>query len=260
MDDRDPPTWGFSSSPLVTDGVVIVYAGGSGDKGVLAYDTETGELRWSVAAGDHSYSSPQLTEVCGQPRVLTLTNNELTIVDPADGRLVGEHVWEYEGYRVVQPLVLGPSSVLMGTAMGGGTRRLDLTAEGEEITAVERWTSRRINPYFNDYVAHKGYLYGFDNNIFACVDLENGERQWKKGRYGNGQVLLLPEADQLLVMSEDGELVLLRATPERHAELARHRVLTGRSWNHPVVVGSRVYVRNAEEAACFELATAVGRQ
>ena len=106
---------------------------------------------------------------------------------------------------------------------------------------------------YNDYVAHKGYLYGFDNNIFACVDLENGERKWKRGRYGNGQVLLLPDGDQLLVISEDGEIVLLRATPEKLTELAKHRVLEGRTWNHPVLVGSRLYVRNGEEAACFEM-------
>ncbi len=250
---REPPQWGFSSSPLVTHGVVIVHAGGAADKGVLAYDAETGEPRWSVAAGDHSYSSPQLSEVYGEPRVLTLTNHELTIIDPADGRLVGEYVWDYEGYRVVQPLVLDPASVLMGSPMGTGTRRVDLTAEGDEITAVERWTSRRINPYFNDYVPHKGYLYGFDNNIFVCIDLENGERKWKKGRYGNGQVLLLPDHDQLLVISEDGELVLLSAIPEKHVELAKHQVLEGRTWNHPVVVGDRLYVRNAEEAACIKL-------
>ena len=137
--------------------------------------------------------------------------------------------------------------------MGAGTRRIDLLPEGDEIFATERWTSTRINPYFNDYVAHQGYLYGFDNNIFTCIDLEDGARKWKQGRYGNGQVLLLPDADQLLIISEDGELVLLRANPEQHEELARHQVLDGRTWNHPVVVGNRVYVRNAEEAACFEL-------
>ena len=108
-----------------------------------------------------------------------------------------------------------------------------------------------MNPYYNDYVAHGEFLYGFDNNIFACVDLTTGKRMWKKGRYGNGQVLLLPDGDQLLVISEDGELVLLRADPNKHIELARHQVLGGRTWNHPVLVGTRLYVRNAEQAACF---------
>ena len=252
---RDPPQWGYASSPLVTDGVVIVYGGGSGDKGLLAYDVETGDLRWGSPAGDHSYSSPQLASICGRSCVLMLTNKGITFADQADGTLLFKHVWDYEGYRIVQPLVVDDTGVLLGTGMKTGTRRIELSLDGERFTAQQSWTSPGINPNYNDYVAHRGYLYGFDNNIFACVDLATGERKWKKGRYGNGQVLLLPEGDQLLVISEDGELVLLRATPEKLDELAKHRVLDGRTWNHPVLVGNRLYVRNGEEAACFEVPT-----
>jgi hypothetical protein len=106
---------------------------------------------------------------------------------------------------------------------------------------------------FNDYVAHEGFLYGFDPNILACVDLETGERQWKGGRYGNGQLLLLPDADQLLVMAEKGDVVLLRTNPERLEELTRFKVLDGKTWNHPVLVDDRLYVRNAEEAVAFAM-------
>ena len=73
-------------------------------------------------------------------------------------------------------------------------------------------------------------------------------RGWKKGRYGHGQVLLLPDADQLLVLAETGELVLLRTDPEKLTELARIEVFDGKTWNHPVLVGDRLYLRNAEEA------------
>ncbi len=118
--ERDPPQWGFASSPLVTDGVVIVHAGGAEGKGVLAYDLETGDQRWSVAAGDHSYSSPHLAEVCGKSSVLVLTNKELSIIEPTSGRLMGKHEWEYQGYRVVQPLLLGDSTVLMGSVWEPG--------------------------------------------------------------------------------------------------------------------------------------------
>ena len=254
---REPPQWGYASSPLITNDLVIVYAGGPKDKGVLAYDVESGDLRWSSPAGDHSYSSPQLSELCGISCVLMLTNEGLTFVDAADGRLLGKHDWEYLGYRVVQPLVIDDSSVLLGTGMGTGTQRIEVSLKGRQFATQKDWISRRMNPYFNDYVAHDGHLYGFDNKIFACLDLATGERKWKKGRFGHGQVLLLPDRDQLLVISEDGELVLVRATPENLTELARHQVLTGRTWNHPVLVGKRIYVRNGEEAACFEVPTAV---
>lgn len=250
---RDPPQWGFASSPLVTDGVAIVHAGGAGDKGLLAYDEETGELRWSAPAGNDSYSSPQLAEIDGRQCVLMLTNKGLTVVAPSDGRPLGGHQWEFQGYRVVQPLLVNKSSVLLGTGMGTGTQRIELRFDGDEIAATESWISRHMSPYYNDYVVHGEFLYGFDNNIFACVNLKTGQRIWKKGRYGNGQVLLLPDGDQLLVISEDGELVLLRATPSKLTELARHQVLDGRTWNHPVLIGNRLYVRNAEEAACFEM-------
>lgn len=253
---REPPTWGFSASPLVVGGVVIVYGGGTGDRGLLAYDTESGELRWSAPAGDHSYSSAQLSEIDGRTLVLMLTNTGLTFVDPNDGSLIGEYDWDFKnGYRVVQPMIVDGSSVLVGTGLGMGTRRIAPSFEDDTLVFEEDWTTTSMKPYFNDYVAHQGHLYGFDHNIFASIDLETGERNWKKGRYGNGQVLLLPDADQLVVLSEDGELVLLRATPESHQELARFSVLDTRTWNHPVLVGNRIYVRNNEEAACFELAT-----
>jgi outer membrane protein assembly factor BamB len=254
--DRKPPMWGFSSSPLVTHGLVIVHAGGSDDKGLLAYDAKTGEPRWKVASGDHSYSSPHLATVAGQQSVLILTNTGLRAHDLETGATQWDHEWKYDGYRVVQPLVFGDSAALLGTMVGAGTRRIDLKRDGSVVSTAERWTSQAMKPNFNDYVAHKGHLYGFDNNIFACVDLETGEKKWRGGRYGTGQVLLLPDGDQLLVLSEKGELVLLRATPERHEELARFPAIKGKTWNHPALVGNRVYVRNGEEAACFELSLA----
>jgi outer membrane protein assembly factor BamB len=251
--DRKPPTWGFASSPLITNGLVIVHAGGPGDKGLLAYDVESGDLRWSAPAGDHSYSSPHLAEILGKSCVLILTNTGLGMVDPADGTLLGNYPWVMQGFRVLQPLVLNDGSVLIGSQMGKGTKRIKLSWDGKKFSAKETWASRRISPYFNDFVAHKGHLYGFDNNIFTCVDLATGDRMWKQGRYGNGQVLLLPDKDQLLVLSETGELVLLRATAKDHVELARVRVFKGKTWNHPVLIGNRLYVRNSEEAACFEM-------
>ncbi len=118
---------------------------------------------------------------------------------------------------------------------------------------TEQWTSLDMKPDFNDFVEYQGHVYGFDGSIFACVDLETGKRLWKKGRYGNGQVLLLPDAGQMLVISEAGELVLLKADPGKLVEVARIPAIDGKTWNHPVLVGNRLYVRNGAEAACYEL-------
>ncbi len=250
---RQPPMWGFSSSPLVVDDLIIVHAGGDGDRGVLAYDADSGTLRWGVPAGGHSYSSPQLSTVAGIRSVPVVTDDGLTVIDPADGSLLLQYEWPFDNYRILQPLVISDSSILMSTGFGVGTRRLDLRLEGGRLAAEERWTSRAMKPDFNDYVVHRGNLYGFDVSILACVDLDTGERRWKGGRYGHGQLLLLPDADQLLVIGETGDLVLLRAAPEKHQELAKIEVFDGKTWNHPVLVGDRVYLRNAEEAVGFEV-------
>ena len=205
-------------------------------------------------SGDHSYSSPQIVQVNQSPQLMMVCNQGISAYDPASGEVLWKHDWPYDGYRVLQPLLIDAASVVIGTGMGTGTRRIDLKFDEDgEVQVDERWTSRDMKPDYNDYVAYEGNLYGFDRNIFSCVDLETGKRVWKKGRYGHGQVLLLSDAGQLLVLSETGDLVLLRATPERLDELDRMQVLTGKTWNHPVLVGDRLYVRNGEEAACYEM-------
>src|SRR5262249_55779825 len=108
------PMWGFSSSPLVTSGSVIVFAGGNDEHGLLAYRADTGEGSWSIAAGQHSYSSPQLSTLGGTGQVMFLSDTALTSVDPSTGTLL----WSYErkerfGQPSLQPHVAGNSEVLI---------------------------------------------------------------------------------------------------------------------------------------------------
>jgi outer membrane protein assembly factor BamB len=252
------PEWGYSSSPLVVGDTVIAYApaGGQGQKTgmLLAFEATSGEPRWTAEAGGDSYSSPQLAQLAGRQVVLLLSNTGLAAVDPKTGKPAWNYDWPSEMHRVIQPLLVGDSGVLLGTGMLGGTRRIEVVSDKSDVKFEDRWTSMAIKPDFNDYVAFNGFLYGFDHDIFSCVDLATGEKKWKKGRYGNGQILLLPDAGQLLVLTEKPcELVLIRANPSKLDEVARHKVFDGKTWNHPVLVGNRVFVRNAEEAACFEL-------
>jgi hypothetical protein len=255
---REPPMWGFAGSPLVTGGVVIVYAGGPGDKGVLAFDAATGALRWSAPAGDHSYSSPQLGTIAGETLVLMLTNDGLHLLDPANGKTRLNYEWKFGGYRALQPQAIGSDTFLLPTGMSTGTRAIHVTRTGDRLAAEETWTSRHLKPDFNDFVTYQGHAYGFDGGIFTCLDLKTGERTWKGGRYGKGQVLLLENPGLLLVAGEQGQVVLLRADPKELAELTSFQALEGKTWNHPVLVGDRLYVRNAQEAACYQvpLATA----
>jgi outer membrane protein assembly factor BamB len=134
------------------------------------------------------------------------------------------------------------------------------TIKDNSLQLEEVWTSLDMKPDFNDIVVHQGYIYGFDNNIFGCINLKDGKRKWKGGRYDKGQVILLADSDLIIVVSERGDLVLLRATPDKLQELAKIGAMKGKTWNHPVVVGNRLYVRNAEEAVCYGLATVESRR
>jgi outer membrane protein assembly factor BamB len=248
------PQWAFCGSPLVAQGVVIVFAGGPGEKQLLAYETATGTQAWGVPAGSLSYGSPQLVDIDGTPQVLILSDRGLTAVSPVSGATY----WEYSAAipgapRSVEACVAGPSQVVVATEAGIGLVVLNIEQNQKEWIVSPEETSQQFKPAFSDFVAHQGNIYGFDGAIFACVDLKTGKRSWKQGRYGHGQVLLLADQGVLLVLAETGEIVLVAAIPERHEELARFQAIDGKTWNHPAVAHGRLYVRNAEEIAAYEL-------
>jgi outer membrane protein assembly factor BamB len=255
------PGWGFSSSPLVVGDVVIAATSGA----LAAYDLATGHPRWIGPTRGGSYSSPHLLTIDGVAQVVLMSGTGATSVAPADGTLLWEYPWP--GVPIVQPALVTGGDILVTTAdaMGGmETRRiavghgpLDPARGGPGgWTVTERWTSRGLKPYFNDFVVHKGHAFGFDGSILACIDLTDGVRAWKGGRYGNGQLVLLPDQDVMLVLSEEGELALVGATADQFTELARFPAIEGKTWNHPVLVGDVLLVRNGEEMAAFRLSIA----
>ena len=251
----ETPGWGFASSPLVLDDLVIVAASGR----LAAYELATGRPRWLGPAGGGGYSSPHLATIGGVPQVMLLRGARTISVAPADGTVLWEHSSGQPSVSIVQPAVAANGDVLIaaGDAMGGlGMRRVAVAKGAGGWTVEERWTSRGLKPYFNDFVVHEGHAFGFDGSILSCVNLEDGERAWKGGRYGHGQLLLLPEQDLLLVLSEEGELALVGAGSERFTEVARFKAIEGKTWNHPVLIGDVLLVRNGEEMAAFRLALA----
>jgi outer membrane protein assembly factor BamB len=247
---REVPFWGISSSPLVVDDIVIVSVGGT----LAGYDVTTGKQRWTGPGHGGSYSSPHPVTIDGVTQVLILSSPGVVSVNPVDGKLLWDY--KYEGGAIIQPAVTDDGDILINamSAMGGvGTKRLTIKHDASGWTPEERWTTNGMKPYFNDYVIHKGHVYGFDNNILACVDLADGKRKWKGGRYGNGQMLLLADQDLLLVTSEEGELALVSATTDQYKEIAKIPLFDEKTWNHPVVVGNVLLVRNGAEMAAFRL-------
>jgi outer membrane protein assembly factor BamB len=222
------PIWGFAGSPLVVKGWVIVFAGG-GDKSLLAYHADSGELAWAAPAGGHSCNSPQLASVGGEDQVLMLSDGGLTAVDPASGSVLWQQGAAARGGLPpsLQPHPVGKTQVV--TACEAETALLDLTRDGGAWVPEQRWGSKEMKPTFNDFVVHDSFIYGFDGSVFCCVDVQTGQRRWRQGRYGNGQVLLLTDQALLLVVSERGEAVLAAANGDRLEEPGRFPAVSGKT-------------------------------
>jgi outer membrane protein assembly factor BamB len=251
---RKVPIWGFASSPLVVDDIVIVAAEGT----LAGYDLDNGNPRWVGPRHGGSYSSPHRATIDGVVQILLLGGPGVISVAPADGAVLWTHAWSPG--PIVQPALTADGDILINAiaSTGGiGTRRLHVKHGSGGWSVEERWTSRGLKPYFNDFVVHEGHAFGFDGSILACIDLSDGQRKWKGGRYGNGQLVLLHDQDLLLVISEEGELALVGAQTDQFREVARFpAALEGKTWNHPVLVGDVLLVRNGEEMAAFRLSVA----
>jgi outer membrane protein assembly factor BamB len=246
---KEVPDFGFTSSPLVVDDVVIVAVAGQ----LVAYDTATGDPRWYGPEHGGGYSSPHLLTIDGVAQVLLLNDAGVTSVAPADGTLLWEYTWP--GYSYLQPALTADGDLLISDIefMPSGMFRIEVTRGPGGWTVEERWSSAGLKPHFSDFAVHEGHAYGFDGSILACIGVEDGERKWKGGRYGHGQLVLLRDQDVLLVLSERGDLALVAAIPDGFKELARFPAIEGRTWNHPALVGDFLLVRNSQEMAAFRL-------
>lgn len=248
-----PPEWGVAGSPLVRGELVIVNPGGPGGRSLVAYDRRSGERVWSGGDDRASYSSPFVARLLGREQVVIWNATSVTGHDPDSGAVLWRQEWTKQGEKVSKPLALGEDGLLVSAGYGVGAKRFRLAADGGAIRSSLVWESPRLKAKFTNVVLHEGFLYGLDDGVLTCVDPESGERRWRAGRYGHGQVILV--AGELLVMAESGELVLVEPRSDAHVERSRVAVLEGKTWNPPALAGDLLLVRNDKEAAAWRLAT-----
>ena len=244
--------WAMAAAPLVVDDLVVVQPGGANGWSVAAYNHANGDIVWHVLDDVQGYTSPMLATIAGSRQILTVTATRAIGLDPADGTLQWEYPWEPPVVpNMAQPIVFDGNRAFFSSGYGQGAAVIEVTRTGARFAVEEIWRNTRMKNNFSSAVLHDGYIYGLDEAILACIDAETGELQWKGGRYGHGQLLLA--GDHLVILTERGELVLVRATPERHEEVGFSPAIEGKTWNVPALAEGRLLVRNARQMAAFDL-------
>ncbi|MFM7056856.1 MAG: PQQ-binding-like beta-propeller repeat protein [Planctomycetota bacterium] len=246
------PMWGFSGSPLVVDGRVVVHVDGEGNNGLVAVNVDSGEIEWAFASAGMNYTTVRDLELCGERCLVFCDSRGVHGLRPGTGEAFFSYrPTKWNAGPMVDPQSLGPNSLLVALGDGVGLCRLECsrTASGWQLT--ESWTTSRLRPSFNDSLVYNGSIYGFNQDLLCCLDATTGELRWRGRRYGFGQAVLLARAECLLIAAENGDAVLVKATGERFEELGRVPLLDGKTWNHPIVVGDRAYLRNGRTAAAL---------
>ena len=239
---------GTSSSPLVVDNTVVVLPGGGNGHSIVAYDRQSGERVWSALDDRAAYSSPMLVTLAGVRQILAHTETRLVGLSPQNGTLLWEFPWQTPNASA-QPLITAPDRVFISAETDAAM--LQLSSVDGQLIARELWRTTRMNNKFTSPVLHDGFIYGLDEAILSCIDASTGDLKWKGGRYGYGQVVLA--SGHLIVLTEEGELALVRADPASHQEIARFPAIDGKTWNHPALSDGILLIRNLEEMAAFDL-------
>ena len=246
------PEWGYSASPLVLENVVVVPAGGASGRSLVAYRKDTGQPVWNGGDDPLGYSSPVRLTVAGTPMLVIFNGRAVAGHNPADGRLLWRQAWNTPHPHVANPVPTGPDALVASAGYGLGAEAIRLTTDTNGQWAASRlWKTTRFKAKFSNFIVRGGYLYGLDDGILLCLEAATGELRWKDGRYGHGQFILV--GSLLLLLAENGELVLVEPAPDARHELTRFRVFNAKTWNSPALAGDLAYLRNDREAVCLRL-------
>jgi outer membrane protein assembly factor BamB len=247
-------SWLVSESPLVDGSRVIVTPGGR-NAGMVALDKMTGATAWVTKelSDEAGYSSPVVADVQGVRTIMTFTGGAGVGVRATDGKLMWRYGNASNNTANITTPVYANGKVFFTSAYGTGGALLQLQAKGEAVTAQEIYFTRNMQNHHGGVVLVDGYLYGFNNSILTCMEFETGKVLWRDRSVGKGSVAY---ADgHLYVLSEDNVVGLVEASPVAYREKGRFTIADQGwpSWAHPVVSGGRLYLRNQNVLASYDV-------
>lgn len=238
------PRWGFSSSPVLVDGVLIMEAGGTDERAFVAFDQNTGKLLWAKGKGNASYCSPLVAEIEGQTQIIFANQKTLSSYNSK-----GDMLWSYTmkmNGPTAMPTLVDSNKIFISTVRNSGFEIVEV--KNNTVTEVLQASTMK-----NDYSStlyYDGHFYGFNVAALQCISAETGEKKWTKRGFGKGSLILV--GDKLLVLSDKGLLIQVKADPKAYTEQRRFQAIKGKSWTAPSFVNGKIYLRNQTEMACYK--------
>jgi outer membrane protein assembly factor BamB len=250
--------WQNAASPLLEGGLLYV-AGGGPDQSILAIEPKDGSVVWKGFTEKITHATPVAATILGQRQVIFFLQSGLLAVEPKTGKELWRYAFDFKVSTAASPVVFG-DVVYCSAGYGVGAGAVKITRTGAQFTATELYRVRGNKPLANHWstpVAKNGNLYGlfqfkqYGVGPLKCVDITTGTVKWEQPGFGPGQVILV--GNQVLVLSDAGELVLVEANPERYTEVARAQVIGGKCWSSPSIANGRIYLRSTTEAVCLDV-------
>ena len=258
--------FGSCASPLVAGGRLIITAGaraGTAKDTVFALDKHTGEILWRAAAENQAYMSPMTATLAGREQLLLCAGREIQGLSLEEGKILWAVRWTVSGgNNIAQPIVVDDTHVFISSGYGKGCGLVEVSQTAGEFSGKLVWENKRLKNKFTSSVLHEGHIYGLDSSgndntgggngaNLVCLKAISGDEVWRGENYGHGQVLLAQ--GHLIIQCENGDLALVKATPESHQQIARLPSLPGKTWNNPALAGGRLYVRNDQDMICYDI-------
>jgi len=240
------PNWHFAGSPLPIGDLLIFNLGTAG----AALNKKTGELVWQNGKDACGYATPVPCTIDGQECLAIFGWDHIRGVKLTDGKVLWQHPFgNSEKVNAADPIISG-NSVFVSCGYNRGCAKITIT--GGKVT--EDWDSKVIRTHINCLMLWNGFIYGFDETKLKCIDLKSGTQQWAEDSLGKGSLMMTADG-RMILMSDQGELVIAAATPNEFKPVARAQILPkGKCWTVPVLANGKIYARNAKgDVVCVDV-------
>jgi outer membrane protein assembly factor BamB len=248
--------WESAASPLIEGDLVFIAGGGAGEA-LLAFDKNDGHVVWKGQDDKMTQSSPVAATILGERQVIFFTQTGLVSVAPTNGAVLWRFPFKYSTSAAISPVVCG-DVVYCSAAYGVGSSACKITRTDSGFEATEMWHQPAgvLANHWSTPVYSDGYLYGISGQAkfgaapLVCVEVASGRVAWSQPGFGPGGCTLV--GGNVLVLSDAGDLVLVKATPASYQEIDRSHVLAGKCWNSASISNGRIYARSTREGVSLD--------